>query len=117
MAWDIRNTYFYLVCFATLMMVVIGAAQVVDSALDLAIPRASYAPTVSELEMRYNAPRGPNDPPRPSHADLERMAREEAERSERQQRRDALRRLLGNVALVVIAAPVYLYHWRQVRRS
>lgn len=98
-------------------MIIIGASQVVFRGLDLALPREPYGPTVSELEMRYARPNDPNVEPQYTRAELEEMAAEEAERNARQQRRDALRGLLGNLALVIIAAPVYLYHWRRVRRT
>jgi hypothetical protein len=117
MAWDVRNTYFYLVCFATLLMMIIGASQVVFRVLDLALPREPYGPTASELEMRYARPEPSDTASQYTREELEQMAEEEAERNARQQRRDAIRGLLGNLALVVIAAPVYLYHWRQVRRT
>lgn len=44
MAWDIRRTYYYLVCFATLLMVIIGAVTVVQNTLDLVLPREVYMP-------------------------------------------------------------------------
>ena len=97
-------------------MIIIGASQVVFRALDLALPREPYGPTVSELEMRYAPPNSTNAASQYTREELEQLAEEEAERNARQQRRDALRGLLGNLALVIIAAPVYLYHWRRVRR-
>ncbi len=117
LAWDVRNTYFYLVCFATLLMMIIGASQVVFRGLDLILPREPYGPTVSELEMRYTRPNDPDAKPQYTREELEQMAREETERNARQQRTNALRGLLGNLALVMIAAPVYLYHWRRVRHT
>ena len=107
MAWDVRQTYFYLVCFATLLMVIIGTVQVAGRVLDLAFPEEPY-PAVLER------PR-----PTPPDAELdsfeETRAREEAHRVRQQRRRD-VRDLLASLALVLVAAPVYLYHWRRVRR-
>lgn len=119
MAWDIRKTYYYLVCFATLLMVIIGTVQTVQNVLDLALPGEPYRPTIVDLYGRYRLP--PDAPegqaPEFTREELERMADEEAERMRQEQRRNALRNLLGSLALVLIAAPVYVYHWRRVRRE
>jgi hypothetical protein len=115
MAWDIRQTYYYLVCFATLIMVIIGAVVVVQSTLDIVYPATPYRPSVAELHERTR-PRAEGEPAF-TREELEQMAEEEAARMEQSERRRALRSLLGNLALALIAAPIYSYHWRQVRRT
>jgi hypothetical protein len=119
MAWDIRKTYYYLVCFATLLMVLIGAVQVVHRVLDLALPREAYAPSRIDLYERFRGrmQTGPGEEVPYTRAELEQMAREEAARFQREQRRNDLRNLFGSLAMVVIAGPVYLFHWRKVRRD
>lgn len=114
MAWDIRQTYYYLVCFATLIMVIIGAVGVVQSTLDIVYPTATYRPSVAEMHERTR-PRSDEEPAF-TREELEQMAEEENARLEQSERRRALRSLLGNLALALIAAPIYTYHWRQVRR-
>lgn len=116
MAWDIRKTYYYLVCFATLIMVIVGSVQIVQNVLDLAIPEEPYRPTPMDMYQRFERPgmEGADDVPY-TRAELEKMAAEEAETMRRQSRRRALRNLLGSLALVMIAAPVYMYHWKKVR--
>lgn len=115
MAWDIRSTYFYLVCFATLLMVIIGTVQVVQHSLDLVLPAETYRPSVLDMEMRYRGRAGEAEPSAYTREELEAMAAEEEARMRQQQRRGNLRGLLGSLALVLIAAPVYVYHWRRVR--
>lgn len=115
MAWDIRRTYYYLVCFATLLMMIIGSVQVVQSTLDLVMPEEYYRPTPMEMYQRHERPGVEQSEPPFSREELQEMSEEEAERMERQARRRALRSLLGNLALVLIAAPVYMYHWKKVR--
>lgn len=115
MAWDIRKTYYYLVCFATLLMTIIGAWQTVQNLLDLALPSEPYRPTSVEMYERFR--RSPDEEPPYTREELERMADEEAARFQRDMRRNNVRSLLSSIALVLIAAPVYLYHWRQVRRG
>lgn len=118
MAWDVRQTYYYLVCFATLLMVIIGGVQVVQNGLDLALPQEAYGPSPADLEMRLARPTpGGGEAPASVYTreELETMAHQERARNARQQRRGSLRSLLGSLALVLIAAPVYAYHWRWVR--
>lgn len=115
MAWDIRRTYYYLVCFATLLMLIIGAVQVVNNVVDLALPAEPYRPSMVEMAERHR--QAPGGEPLYSREELQQMADEEAERMRRDQRRNNIRNLIGSLALIGIAAPVYLYHWRQVRRA
>lgn len=127
MSWDVRSVYYYLVCFATLLMIVFGAVQMIQHALNLAIPREAYGPSALDVYERYRmrlAPAfGPNDGVESTLADtldratIERMATEERVRMARMQRRDDVRGLLRSLALLLIAGPVYFYHWRRVRRS
>ena len=111
MAWDVRQTYYYLVCFATLLMVIIGTVQVAGRILDLSIPDEPYPPVV---ERPRPAPPG-EDGESVEESFEETRAREQAFHM-RQQRRRYVRDLLGSLALVLVAVPVYLYHWRRVRR-
>lgn len=116
MAWDIRRTYYYLVCFATLIMMIIGSVQVVQNTLDLIIPEEMYRPSPIDMHMRSQRPGGETALEEPfTRQELEQMADEEAARMQRQSSRRALRNLLGSLALILISAPVYFYHWKKVR--
>lgn len=116
MAWDARTTYYYLVCFVTLLMVIFGTVRVVQHGLDLLLPEEPYRPSPVELRERTPRPPGQADTTF-TREELEEMAEEEAARQRRQQQRRTLRGLLGSLVLVLIAAPVYWYHWRRVRRD
>lgn len=120
MAWDVRQTYYYLVCFATLIMMIIGVVRAVENTLDLAMPEEPYRPSVVDVYQRTVRP--PLSPPDTSEVpfsreELEQIADEEADRMRRQTQRRALRNLIGSLALILVAAPVYVYHWRRVRRD
>lgn len=127
MSWDVRSVYYYLVCFATLLMVVFASVQTVQHVLNLAIPRDAYGPSALDVYERYRpgiAPLRPSDgvtdPVRADTLDretVERLAEEERARMASIQRRDDVRGLLRSLAFLFIAGPVYLYHWRRVRRS
>jgi hypothetical protein len=118
MAWDVRQTYYYLVCFATLIMMIIGVVRAVENSLDLAFPEEPYRPTPMDMYERYPRPSADaSEPPPYTREELEEMAADEADRMRRQARRRALRNLIGSIALISVAAPVYVYHWRHVRRE
>lgn len=113
MAFDARRLYYYLVCLITLVMVIIGGVQVVNHVLDLVMPPDPYRPT--RLELAERASNRPQSEYAPSPEQLEEQAQQEVERQRRDQRRGAIRGLIGSLALIFIAGPVYLYHWRKVR--
>lgn len=116
MAWDIRKTYYYLICFVTLIMIIVGSVQAVENTLDLVLPQEGYRPSAIDVRMRYQDRGGEAGIDEPyTREELEQMAEEEAETMERQARRLALRNLLGSLALICIATPVYFYHWKKVR--
>ena len=123
MSWDVRSVYYYLVCFATLLMLVFGGAQVVNHTLNLLLPREDYGPSSVELYERMRMrPVYPGQEQGGSTVDtlseetLRRMAREEQERMHRMQTRNDVRSLLHSLALVLIAGPIYIYHWRRIRQ-
>lgn len=124
MSWNIRSVYYYLVCFATLLMVVFGTVQIANHALNLILPPETYGPSAIDMYERVRS--RPVQPDRTgsttavdtlSEETLKRMAEEENERLGRMQRRNDARGILHSLALVLIAGPVYLYHWRRVRRT
>ena len=119
MRFTLRELYYYAVSFATLMMVIIGLYQLVNAGLSLFEPPAAMPPRLEsrlEAELRYKE-RFPD-------ATAEQIAQlvdeDTSGRQEEFAARDAYwrwRRLIGAIAFIAIAFPVYRYHWRQVRES
>jgi hypothetical protein len=101
--WSLRNIYLYLVCLITLIMVIVGTVGVVRGVVELAYPDpyaggfgerpvdAKGEPAISEEEWELQ----------------QNLARESS-------RRYAILQLVGNGALVLIAGPLYVYHWRKI---
>lgn len=102
--WSLRNIYLYLVCLITLIMVIVGAVGVIRSGVELLYPE----PTMME-------PLPKDESGKPA------MTEEEWQRQQEIGRKSSLRwaiiNLVGNVALVVIAGPVYVYHWRKIEEE
>jgi hypothetical protein len=99
--WSLRNIYLYLVCLITLIMVIVGAATAVRSAVDLFYPDPGY---IGEMPLDEKGE------PIYSEAEWERQQ----EFGKASQLRYAVLSLVGSLSFVVIAGPIYLYHWRKI---
>jgi len=99
--WSLRNIYLYLVCLITLIMVIVAAVGFVRGIVELVYPDPyAYGPiSVYEKEQMD-------------------MTEEEydaqVELQERSARRYAVLELVGNGAMLLIAGPLYVYHWRKI---
>ncbi len=99
--WSLRNIYLYLVCLITLIMVIVGAAGTVRTAVEL------FYPDPGAYFDPYMRVKG--------ESDLTEAEFEEQQRLQQaQQQRQSVLNLVGNIALVVIAGPLYVYHWRKI---
>ena len=99
--WSLRNIYLYLVCLITLIMVIVAAVGLVRSTVELIYPDPGYY---------YSAPivKGGTDERSQEDIDAERKSQED------QSRRQAILNLVGNAAMLLVAGPLYVYHWRKI---
>ncbi len=112
--WSIKNLYFYLVCLVTLFLFVGGAISAINHSMQLILPDTPNVPLTSVYypDYRGEPPQPVFDPP--PLADLE-SKRAEQEQFETYYRGYTRRSLLNSIALMIIAAPFYLYHWNKVK--
>ena len=111
--WDLEHVYLYLVCFVALILIIIGAVNLTQTAIAYVTPGYDYY-----------GPYGPGELERDLEIWEERFGAEfvagEKERYEtlleENQRRRLIRDLVSGLAFVGVAAPVYLYHWRKIGR-
>jgi hypothetical protein len=132
----ISQAYGYAVCLITVIVMLIGIKQVVDAAFDLSDPiradgggygRMGRPITNFELYKMEARRQGPtrNDPAAPaekaspdsvaSDADLKRMYDAEREAAIGNARFRAIRSLVGNLLLIVVAGILFVIHWRWLR--
>jgi hypothetical protein len=132
----ISQAYGYAVCLITVVVMLIGIKKVVDAAFDLSDPiradgggygrmgRPITNFEMYKLEARRQGPTR-NDPATPagraspdsaaSDADLRRMYDAERETAIGNARFRAIRSLVGNLLLIVVAGVLFTIHWRWLK--
>lgn len=106
--WSARKIYLYLVSLITLIMVIVGSVQLIRAGVAFIYPPPVYYPSPAEIKMRGDATQIPAE-------EAAEQARLERARQEQQMKYDRGRRLGESLGLIVVALPVYLYHWKRIR--
>ena len=96
----LRNAYLYLVCLITLVVSLFAAGSLVRSAVGIFYPDPGYY--------------GYHEAPPGADLSAEEIARQEELAEQSQQRQEVLS-LVGSATTLLIAGPLYLYHWRRVQ--
>lgn len=97
--WSLRNIYLYLVCLITLIMVIVAVVGLVRNTVELLYPDPGYY---------YSEPVKGEGGRTPEEIEKE----QEYQRSS--SRRYAIINLVGNMAMLLVAGPLYVYHWRKI---
>lgn len=109
--WDLEHVYFYLVSFIALILIIIGAVNLTQTAIAYITPvyedYGPYSQPVPTQELiQWEEKFGPE------------LIAKEKERydtiAKENYRRSLIRDLVGGVSFIIIALPVYLYHWRKI---
>jgi hypothetical protein len=108
--WSLRNIYLYVVCLITLIMVIVGAAGTIRSVAELVYPDAGYYYGY----YGYTEPYPTKPVAEPSEGPTEEQLAEQERYARAQSVRQGVLSLAGNLAMVFIAGPIYLYHWRKI---
>jgi len=111
----IRHVYFYLVCFATLMMVITATVSLIMTTIDYLYPDPYYGPTIIDQKMRFSEMKKTN--PAISQADIEKQIAEERKLQDLSMKRNRAKNLARNFSLLVVALPIYIYHWRKIQKE
>ena len=99
--WSLRNIYLYLVCLITLIMIIFSIVNVVRSTVELIYPDPGYG---------YTVPIEKGGTSGQSQAEIDAQNTSQRKQSERQ----AVLGLVGGIAMLVVAGPLYVYHWRKI---
>lgn len=98
--WSLRNIYLYLVCLITLIMVIVSVVGFVQNTVRLIYPEVGYyySEPVKEGADGLTAD------------EIEKQRALDEERA----RQQAIYSLVGNAAMLLVAGPLYVYHWRKI---
>lgn len=99
----LRNVYLYLVCLITLVVSLFAAVQLVRSAVGIFYPDPGYYGYYP-----VDSPEGPGS------LDEDEIRRQE-QLAEASQRRMEILDVVGSGTTLLIAGPLYVYHWRRVQ--
>lgn len=99
--WNLRNLDLYVVCLITLIISIFAAVQLVRSVVEVAYPDPGYVGL---------------EPIAGSDTSEEELARQR-QAAEDSQRRYAVLSLVGSTTTLLIAGPLYVYHWRRIERE
>lgn len=115
MSFKVREFYYYAICFVTLIICIFAAAQLVDTIAEMFYPYPEHTPSKIELyqmKERMNSDSIDNETIK-QWVEEERQIRTEREIKARQHR--FAKELARSLAFLIIAIPLYIYHWRRVR--
>jgi predicted permease len=106
--WDIQHVFFYLVSFVAMILLIVGAVKLTQTAIEFLTPvPEEYKYMFDDAAMQDWVERFGPALVQQEKDRFEAIAREN-------NRRILLRNLIGALAYVTIALPVYLYHWRKI---
>ena len=94
---DWRSLYLYAVCLITLLVVLFSVVSLINAIMNAVFPDPAYVDIYSKPE---NSP----------SADL-------LDQQERNNQIQAVKRIFTSFITIVVAAPLYLYHWRQTKKA
>lgn len=102
--WKLRNIYLYLVCFATLIMTIASTIGLIQSFANMYFP-VDYSYYSSPGEIGKEVPE-------------QKIITEENKRiQERNRSNENMRQLIGSAAGILVAFPVFIYHWRKIEKE
>lgn len=104
-----REIYLYIVCIIAIIIFIIGIISVYDGAVNYIKP-VTYMSKASIVSM-YSTERYPDLP----GDEIERLAEEEFDTALQSEKDRAFKDLLRGVLLIIIAIPLFAFHWRKAQ--
>ncbi len=114
----IRAIYLYLFSLVGLVIVVIGLVNLVDLGLKAFVFKNADRPIIYPAYPAKLAPPDARDnvvTPAPAEDEKYKIEQEEAQR--KQQQSDRERSASNALAMIIIGAPLFLYHWRIIQKD
>lgn len=103
---SLKNLYLYFFSALGLILVVIASTQLISLTLKTFV--------LTQADVYYEYPVRPITDP---ESRIEEPSKEEIEKIQAQQRTSQRQRELAeSLAMIIVGFPLYLYHWRQVKK-
>ena len=120
----IRNVYLYLISLITLIMMVVSSAQLINLALiTWVFPKAAssyiyYGPKpVPAAEIKTPEDKRTPEQITADDARAQKQWEEEKQHSEEQRIAQKYRDLVQDISFLLVATPMFLYHWSVIRKD
>jgi hypothetical protein len=94
---DWRSLYLYAVCLITLLVVLFSIVSLINAIMNAVFPDPAYVDIYSKPETQPSA-------------DL-------LDQQERSNQIRGIKSIFTSLTTIVVAAPLYLYHWRQTKKA
>ncbi len=104
MKFSLRLLYLYLFSFVGLLITVIGSIQIVDLTLK------TYVFKVSNYSY-------PVMPVKDEMGNVTMTVEEQQAQQKRDEENDRKRQLSNSLAMIAIGTPLYLYHWKTIKKE
>lgn len=107
--WSLRNIYFYLVCFVSIILIIVGLITTVNAITELAFPDNYYESKIYYDENEEKS--GINREEFIAQREKEIESNKQNDISRRK------RRVFDSLAMVLVAFPFYIYHWKKIQQD
>lgn len=117
--WGIDQVYFYLVCFVMIITIIVGVTGLVRAGIDLIFPypEGEWKSPWPRDPVEYRDPAGEYQSTLPADVierEVELQEQIIQERNRTNSRNESILSIFSGLALLLVAFPVYLYHWRKI---
>lgn len=110
MKFNIRLIYLYLFSFVGLIVFVIGCVRLVDLGLKVVVFNNA------DIYVSYPImPAGPDDKRTKEQIVLENETQQKTQQEE--SKRNRQREISSSLAMILVGAPLYLYHWSSIQKE
>ena len=104
---SVREVYFYIVCLIAIVIFIIGLVGLSDGIINYLKPN-TY---IYQEKMPYQA-----QYPNLSDEEIDKLMQEQIANSLANERSFALKTILRNTIMIVIAIPLFAFHWKKAQQ-
>ncbi|MBN1299516.1 MAG: hypothetical protein JW997_07510, partial [Actinobacteria bacterium] len=104
---SVREIYFYIVCLIAIVIFIIGLVGLSDGIINYIKPNTYIYQEKVPYQQQY---------PNLSDDEIDKLMQQEIANSLANERNFALKSILRNTIMIIIAIPLFAYHWRKAQQ-